>query len=190
MKFWSRGALVVGLLIAAMGCHHSKRVPVLQTQPPNREGGGDSNTRPQPLDNSGGDIRPIGGEGVNGRDLQPESMDGEGGPLQDIRFELDSAQLTPAAQQLLAAHAAWLKDHYRQTVVLEGHCDERGTVEYNLALGEQRAKTVYDYLIGLGIPASQMKTVSLGKERPLDSGHDEASWAKNRRVHCAVSGSR
>ena len=70
---------------------------------------------------------------------------------------------------------------------MEGHCDERGTVDYNLALGEQRARAARDYLVGLGVAADRLRVVSYGKERPLDPGHDEAAWAKNRRAHFAVS---
>ena len=72
-------------------------------------------------------------------------------------------------------------------VTVEGHCDERGTVDYNLALGDQRARAARDYLVSLGVAAERVRVVSLGKERPMDAGHDEAAWAKNRRAHFAVS---
>jgi peptidoglycan-associated lipoprotein len=184
------GAASAVLFLSVIGAachHHHKRPPVAVATPP--PGGADQETRrprTEPLDN-GRDVQPIGNEGLNGRDIVADS--GEGGPLADVRFDLDSAALTPAAQQLLSAHASWLKDS-RRAVVLEGHCDERGTVEYNLALGEQRARAVYDYLTNLGVPAARMKTVSLGKERPFDTGHSEEAWAKNRRVHFAVADSR
>jgi peptidoglycan-associated lipoprotein len=114
--------------------------------------------------------------------LSPES-----GPLADVHFDYDSAVLTAAAQEILAQHAAWLRNNAGTQVVLEGHTDERGTVEYNLALGEQRARAVYDYLTRAGLPGTRLSTISLGKERPLEPGHDESSWAKNRRVHFAVT---
>ena len=72
-------------------------------------------------------------------------------------------------------------------MTVEGHCDERGTVDYNLALGEQRARAARDYLVSLGVAAERVRVVSFGKERPLDAGHDEAAWAKNRRAHFALS---
>jgi peptidoglycan-associated lipoprotein len=175
--------------LVVTGCpKKSKRQPASINPPPTSTDYGSRGTRTEPLD-SGPDVRPVGDDGLRGTDLAG-SESGEGGPLADIRFEYDSSALTAAAQQTLASHAAWLRDRSLQPVVLEGHCDERGTVEYNLALGEQRARAVYDYLIGLGVPASQMQTVTFGKERPLETGHAEEAWAKNRRVHFAVDGSR
>jgi peptidoglycan-associated lipoprotein len=176
---------VLLLSLAAAGCHHhTKRPPVTTPTSPSSGANQGSRTTPptEPLDkDNNGDLRIS--DGMRSGDIAPDS--GEGGPLSDVRFELDSAALNATAQQLLSAHARWLKDT-RRPAVLEGHCDERGTVEYNLALGEQRARAVYDYLINLGVPASQLKTVSLGKERPFDPGHSEDAWAKNRRVHFAV----
>ena len=81
-----------------------------------------------------------------------------------------------------------LKRYPAWTVTIEGHCDERGTAEYNLALGERRAVAAQAYLVSLGIPASRVKTVSYGKEFPFDPGHDEAAWAKNRRAHFVITG--
>lgn len=179
-----RAAWAVLLLSAlATGCrHHAKRPPVTTPTSPSSGGNQGSRTTPptEALDNNG-DLRIS--DGMRSGDIAPDS--GEGGPLSDVRFDLDSAALNASAQQLLSAHSRWLKDTHRPAV-LEGHCDERGTIEYNLALGEQRARAVYDYLVNLGVPASQMKTVSLGKERPFDPGHSEDAWAKNRRVHFAV----
>lgn len=188
------GIILAALLatVAGSACHpHNRRMP--KASEPTSTGSDTSDrdrTRTEPADNNGGDIRAIGNDGLTGRDIANVADSGEGGPLADIRFDYDSSALTAAAQQTLTGHAAWLKDHAREHVALEGHCDERGTVEYNLALGEQRARAVYDYLVGLGVPASQMQTVSFGKERPLDTGHTEDSWAKNRRVHFAVGASR
>ena len=88
---------------------------------------------------------------------------------------------------MLARHAEWLKARPAAKVTVEGHCDERGTVEYNLALGDKRAHAVRDYLVSLGVPADRLQAVSYGKERPMDSGHGEAAWAQNRRAHFAVS---
>jgi peptidoglycan-associated lipoprotein len=181
-------ALMISFVAA--GCHHTvKRGPATGSTPNGASGGYDSgNPRTESLPNGGADIQPV--DPYSGRSGDLSDPMGEGGPLADIRFDLDSAALSPAAEQTLSAHATWLKDHVRQAVKVEGHCDERGTVEYNLALGEQRAKAVYDHLIGLGVPAAQMQTVSFGKERPLDTGHSEEAFAKNRRVHFAVEGAR
>ncbi|MGH9334498.1 MAG: OmpA family protein, partial [Vicinamibacteria bacterium] len=87
----------------------------------------------------------------------------------------------------LDRNADWLKRHASVTVLIEGHCDERGTVEYNLALGERRASAVYNYLMSLGIPAGRLKTISYGKEFPMDLGHTEEAWARNRRAHFEIT---
>jgi peptidoglycan-associated lipoprotein len=139
------------------------------------------------LDPGGSGVERIPDDGVRGGDLPVD--DGGGGPLADIRFDYDSAALTPAAEQLLRAHASWLRDNPGTQAILEGHCDERGTVDYNLALGEQRARTVHDFLTGLGLPTARFRAVSFGKERPLDSSMSEEAHAKNRRVHFSISGS-
>jgi len=106
--------------------------------------------------------------------------------LSDINFAFDSSEISSAAQQTLSAHSDWLKQNSGTPVVVEGHCDERGTIEYNLALGERRASAVKDYLRSLGVDSSQLSTVSYGEELPLDPGHSEAAWAKNRRAHFSV----
>ena len=107
--------------------------------------------------------------------------------LQTVHFAFDSAQITESAKGILSSNADWLKSNSSATVVIEGHCDERGTAEYNLALGERRARSVYDYLRSLGVTASQMSTISYGKELPLDPRSNEEAWAKNRRAQFAVT---
>jgi peptidoglycan-associated lipoprotein len=102
-------------------------------------------------------------------------------PLADIHFEYDSANLTNTARERLSTHARWLLAYPSIQILIEGHCDERGTVEYNLALGDRRAQAAYNYLVSLGVPTSRMKTISYGKEFPLDPGHNEEAWVKNRR---------
>lgn len=104
-------------------------------------------------------------------------------PLKDINFDFDKYNITPVAQGILKENAAWLKANAAAKVQIEGHCDERGTSEYNMALGNRRAKSTFDYMKGLGIDAGRMSTVSYGKELPLDPRHNEEAWAKNRRAH-------
>ena len=106
--------------------------------------------------------------------------------LQDIHFDFDRYDLREDARRTLAENAAVLKRNRRPRILIEGHCDERGTVEYNLALGEKRAQAAQTYLIRLGIDAARIRTVSYGKERPLDPGHNEVAWARNRRAHFAA----
>lgn len=106
---------------------------------------------------------------------------------QDIHFKYDSAELSSMAKMVLKEKAAWLKANYSVSVTIEGHCDERGTTEYNLALGERRASAAKDYLINLGVAASRLSTISYGEEQPKDFGKTEASYRKNRRAHFAIN---
>ena len=108
-------------------------------------------------------------------------------PLQPVYYELDSSDLSAANQKTLDANAALLKRYATWAVTVEGHCDERGTAEYNLALGERRAIGARAYLVSLGISADRLRTVSYGKEFPFDPGHDDAAFAKNRRAHFVIT---
>jgi peptidoglycan-associated lipoprotein len=108
-------------------------------------------------------------------------------PLRPLFFELDSSDVSADGQQVLQANAAVLKKYPGMQVTIEGHCDERGTAEYNLALGERRALSAKTYLVSLGIPADRVKTVSYGKEFPFDAGHDDAAWKQNRRAHFVIT---
>lgn len=103
-----------------------------------------------------------------------------------IHFEFDKYRLTDEAKEVLADNARVLKNNSKVRILIEGHCDERGTVEYNLALGERRAQAARDYLLELGIPASRISIISYGKERPLEFGQSESAWAKNRRDEFVV----
>ncbi|OQX62551.1 MAG: peptidoglycan-associated lipoprotein [Desulfococcus sp. 4484_241] len=105
---------------------------------------------------------------------------------EDIHFDFDKATLTSEAREILKRKAKWLEENPDASIVIEGHCDERGTTEYNLALGDRRAKAARDFLVDLGISASRIDTISYGEERPLDPGHNEAAWAKNRRAHFVI----
>jgi peptidoglycan-associated lipoprotein len=107
----------------------------------------------------------------------------EGGPLKDIHFGYDSYSVDATAKSILQANAAWLKENATQKAQIEGHCDERGTNEYNTVLGANRARATLEYLRSLGIESSRLSTVSYGEELPLDPRHNEEAWAKNRRSH-------
>ena len=108
-------------------------------------------------------------------------------PFQPVFYVLDSFEVDATAQQALNANAAILKKYPTWVITIEGHCDERGTAEYNLALGEKRALAAKTYLVSLGVPADRLRTVSYGKEFPFDPGHDEAAWKNNRRAHFVVT---
>ena len=104
----------------------------------------------------------------------------------DIYFDFDSIQLTPQAQEKLTEKGEWLRENPTATVTIEGHCDNRGTNEYNLALGEGRAQSAKAFLMDLGIDALRLNTISYGEERPLDPQQTENAWAKNRRAHFVI----
>jgi peptidoglycan-associated lipoprotein len=106
---------------------------------------------------------------------------------EDIFFEFDSAVLLPEAQEILKKKAEWLINNSDITATIEGHCDERGTNEYNLALGDRRAASAKTFLMDLGIAGSRLSCISYGEERPVDPGHNEKAWAKNRRDHFTIN---
>lgn len=105
----------------------------------------------------------------------------------DVFFDFDKYNLKEESKATLENDASELKKFSDLALTIEGHCDERGTEDYNMALGEKRAKAVKDYLVSLGIPASWMTVISYGETRPFDPGHDEEAWAKNRRAHFVIN---
>lgn len=142
---------------------------------------------PLPVD-GGPDVVPLAADAASSEDFSisdPATL--EGGPLADVLFAYDQAALSDEARAMLEKHALWLQNHRSAKVTVEGHCDERGTAEYNLALGDQRARAARDYLVSLGVAADRLKTVSYGKERPLDPLNSEAAFSRNRRAHFVVS---
>jgi peptidoglycan-associated lipoprotein len=108
-------------------------------------------------------------------------------PLQPVFFEYDSSDLNDPGRAVLQANAGVLKRYASWVVTIEGHCDERGTAEYNLALGERRAVAARTYLISLGVDANRLRTVSYGSEFPFDPLHEERAWSKNRRAHFVIT---
>ena len=140
---------------------------------------------------AGGPGAGLGEEGLGGsslerakRGLGPE----EDGILGDVHFGYDSYEVDSSARDVIARNVDWLRRNPRAKVELEGHCDSRGTIEYNLALGAKRAKAVKDQLVGQGIAAERISTISYGKELPLCHEEDETCWARNRRVHAVIVG--
>lgn len=101
--------------------------------------------------------------------------------LKTVYFDYDRAEIRPDQRATLQANAAWLRDHADVRIVLEGHCDERGTRDYNMALGDRRSQATREYLISLGVDASRIETISYGEERPVAPGQDESAWSQNRR---------
>ena len=180
---------VTAALVAAVACH-KKAPPVARPAPP-----------PPTPTTSTAPARPpappepvrepvaVPAEPVRDDAISSASLDdlNKNSPLKPVYFELDSSDLSPANQKALDENAALLKRYTSWAVTVEGHCDERGTAEYNLALGERRAIAARAYLVSLGIAADRLRTVSYGKEFPFDPGHDESAWAKNRRAHFVIT---
>ena len=127
---------------------------------------------------------PLPPDSVAGRSLDDINKDS---PLRPIFFDYDSADVNDASRQILQANAAVLKKYPTWVITIEGHCDERGTAEYNLALGERRAISARQYLISLGLDANRLRTVSYGSEFPFDPAHQESAWSRNRRAHFVIT---
>jgi peptidoglycan-associated lipoprotein len=123
-------------------------------------------------------------DAIGGRSLDDLNRDS---PLKPAFFALDSFELDASGQATVQANAELLKKYSSWAITIEGHCDERGTAEYNLALGERRAVAVRTYLVSLGISPERLRTVSYGKEFPFDPAHTEEAWAKNRRAHFVIT---
>ena len=127
---------------------------------------------------------PLKDDGLTSKSLDDLNRDS---PLKPVYYDLDSSDVNADGQQILQANAAVLKRYPGWQVTIEGHCDERGTAEYNLALGERRALAAKTYLVSLGIAADKVRTVSYGKEFPFDAGHEDNAWSKNRRAHFVIT---
>jgi peptidoglycan-associated lipoprotein len=106
--------------------------------------------------------------------------------LKDVHFDFDKYDILPQSASILKENAALLAKFPSSKIQIEGHCDERGSSEYNLALGERRANSARNYLVSLGIPKERISTISYGEEKPADPGHTEEAWAKNRRAHTVI----
>lgn len=181
---------VLSLAAAGAGACAKKQPPVARPTPPPPGSTTTAKppTPPEPVEEPAPVTVPP-EPGVESSDLASSSLDeiNKRGILQPVFFDFDSAEVSADAQQVLAKNAEILKQNPTWIVSIEGHCDERGTAEYNLALGERRALSVRTYLVSLGIAPDRLRTVSYGKEFPFDPGHNEAAWARNRRAHFVVT---
>ena len=183
--------VVIAVLVAALGAGAcgKKTPPVARPMPPPPAGG--TTTAPPPAPPTPvPDTTPVPPEPkITDDPLAVGDLDiiNKNSPFQPVFYKLDSFEVDDAGQQALTANAGILKKYPTWVITLEGHCDERGTAEYNLALGEKRALAAKTYLVSLGIPADRLRTVSYGKEFPFDPGHDEGAWYKNRRAHFVVT---
>jgi peptidoglycan-associated lipoprotein len=179
-------AVVVMLAVAACA---KKKPPVARPMPPPTAGAAAGPTAPpsppKPLNEPVVvPPEPLRDDAIGSKSLDDLNRES---PLRPLFFELDSFDVSPEGQQVLQANAKVLKQYSTWQITIEGHCDERGTAEYNLALGERRALAAKTYLVSLGIPADKVRTVSYGKEFPFDPGHDDSAWSKNRRAHFVIT---
>ena len=180
--------VIAAVLVAMTAAACKKNVPPVARPmpPPGATTGGATTAPPAPPEpvSEPVPVPAIPEESVAGRSLDELNRDS---PLKPVFYDLDSADLSAESQQALQANADLLRKNGTWQITIEGHCDERGTAEYNLALGERRANAARDYLVSLGIPAARLKTVSYGKEFPFDPAHNEAAWSKNRRAHFVIT---
>jgi peptidoglycan-associated lipoprotein len=166
--------LMIGLLLTASACSKKAKVDT-SDQYPQTQGPSEADLAAQRLAQEQQDA-------LRMKEAARQAFENE-----DVYFNFDDATLTPEAIEVLNQKAAWLKENAGASVTVEGHCDERGTNEYNIALGERRAQSIVSFLANAGIGADQMKAVSYGEEKPAVVGNDEAAWAKNRRGHLVVN---
>ena len=180
--------VVAVVLTLTIGACAKKQPPVARPLPPpaNTATGGTIPPPPQPVNEPPVVVppEPVADDSISGKTLDDLNRDS---PLKPLFFELDSADVSADGQRVLQENASIMKKYPAWQITIEGHCDERGTAEYNLALGERRALAAKNYLVSLGIPADKVKTVSYGKEFPFDPGHEDAAWSKNRRAHFVIT---
>ena len=179
-----QSALVVTLLIAGtlvVGC--GKKKPVVPPAPPVAP------ATPPPAPEPPRDVATQVDEYTRIKNMPVDEIE-RLGLLSDIHYDFDRADIRDGDRQTLTKNAEVLKKFDFLRITVEGHCDERGTVEYNLALGERRARAAFDYLISLGVAADRLKSVSYGKEVPICRESSEECWARNRRAHFTVTGKK
>jgi len=182
-------AVVLLMLTGVAGCG-KKQAPVARPMPPPVPGAtSTSGSRPPAPPEPVAEPTIVPPEPVRDDAIASASLDdlNRNSPLKPVFFEYDSSDLSPEAQRTLDENAGTMKKYPTWAVTIEGHCDERGTAEYNLALGERRSVAARAYLVSLGIPADRIRTVSYGKEFPFDPGHSETAFSKNRRAHFVIT---
>jgi len=186
-------ALLVPVLLLTFtvaACKGGAKPPVARPMPPPDVTAGAGNTParpepPQPVAEPSIVMPPMPAEDkISGTSIDDLNRDS---PLRPLFFLLDASDISPEGQQVLQANAAVLKKYPAMQITIEGHCDERGTAEYNLALGERRAVAVKTYLVSLGVAPDRVRTVSYGKKLTFDPGHTESAWSKNRRGHFVIT---
>lgn len=185
-------SLVALVILAAPACRSNRKQvqpamqPVVETAPPEVAPPPSTDTEVAPPDDFVQEPAVV-------QEVMPTEIEAlnryvqERGYIRDAYYNYDEATLDAAAQDALQTSATWLKgEGAGYNLLIEGHCDERGTEQYNLALGDRRANSAKDYLVTLGVNSGRIRTVSYGEERPFDEGHHDSAWAKNRRAHLVL----
>ncbi len=187
----AKAALVPVLLtlVLAAACTRTQPPVARPTQPPPPGGPASAGSRPPAPPVPVAEPTVVPPEPVRDDNIASGSLDdlNRNSPLRPAFFAYNSSDVEPEAQAVLDSNATVLRSNRNWTVTIEGHCDERGSAEYNLSLGERRAMSARAYLVSLGIPADRIRIVSYGKEFPFDPGKDEAAYAKNRRAHFVIT---
>ena len=180
---------MVAMALVAAGACAKKKPPVAKPTTPPPAAVSSTSTRPPSPPEPVREPEPIPAEPIASDPLSATDIDtiNRNSPFQPVFYAFDAADIDTTGQQALNANAALMKKYSTWIITIEGHTDERGTAEYNLALGERRAMAARNYLVSLGIPAERVRTVTYGKEFPFEPGHDEDSWSKNRRAHFVVT---
>jgi peptidoglycan-associated lipoprotein len=185
----SKVALVLLLLCMTAACSRRQLPPIAAPAPVTPPAVTAAPPPPQRVDETlpVPPVPPLAEDTVGNRALDSLDDLNRNSPFRPVFFALDAADLDDTGRAAAQTNAELMKKNPTWVVTIEGHCDERGTAEYNLALGERRAVAVKTYLASLGISADRVRTVSYGKEFPFDPGHNEDGWAKNRRAHFVIT---
>jgi peptidoglycan-associated lipoprotein len=190
-RFWTNKSLALmfcAIVVLSLSCAHKQAVVAPQPSPAAKTEAvppsGTTVVQPEPTISAA--EHP---EGTVTAGELPSSLEelNKAGYLKDTFFDTDKSELKPDARDILAADASWLKGHPTVKILIEGHCDERNTEDYNLALGWRRANNAKAYLVMLGVPADQIVAISYGEERPFATCHNETCWSQNRRAHFVIT---
>ena len=182
--------LMIALMVVMAACAKKKPAPVAEAAPPPPVVAPAPAPAPAPPPapaqrvEEAVPVPQLSEDSIGGRSLEDLNRDS---PFRPALFALDSSELDDTGRAIVSANAEIMKKYPTWLITVEGHCDERGTAEYNLALGERRAVAVKTYLVALGVAPDRLRTVSYGKEFPFDTGHAEAAWAQNRRAHFVIT---
>ena len=182
--------LMIALMVVMAACAKKKPAPVARAAPPPAVVAPAPAPAPAPPPapaqrvEEAVPVPQLSEDSIGARSLEDLNRDS---PFRPALFALDSSELDDTGRAIVSANAEIMKKYPTWLITVEGHCDERGTAEYNLALGERRAVAVKTYLVALGVAPDRLRTVSYGKEFPFDPGHTDAAWAQNRRAHFVIT---